>query len=121
MLNKNLNYTPNSLLHKIDFLNKYNLHTPFTVPKIEKIKFTVLGRLHKKEDIYFKTTFFLYIITQIFPQIKYLQTSKIYLNKEQGFFILTINTLSIREIEFFAYIFFFDILKKDNKTIKKIH
>lgn len=109
MLTKKINFRLNRSLYILDYIHKYNLQTIYYTPSIKKIKFTIFGNFNKKNDNYYKTSFYLYLLTYIFPQITASENSSVYINKELGFFILTVNISNKKEIESFLEVFFFDM------------
>lgn len=117
MLTKKSNYSLNNYLEKLDYINKYNLDTFYKIPKVESIKFTIYGNINQKYNAYYKSTFFLYILTSRFPEIKAAGTTNVYTDKESNSYVLTIFLKTSKEIDTFLMTFFFEIFKTENTDL----
>jgi hypothetical protein len=117
MLKKTSNYILNTYLSKLDFVNKYYLKSVNGIQQIEQITITLSSKTNKNLTSFYKSSFFLVILTSIIPHIFAFDKIKSYLNKESDLFILTISLKSSKDINFFIYYFFNFIFKNVNSDL----
>lgn len=112
----------NSSLHLCDIIQKYNLKSPYNLPKIRVVVITltlnnILKNTEKtltREELQKYSVYLIFLLQLRFPKISIVQ-SKLYDD-----FKLKIFLRNTKEITFFNNIFFSEILKSITLSNKKI-